>query len=249
MFFPHSVARTGSPPHMRGKVGSIGGKRCIIGDHPRTCGEKYKMAIANSFSEGSPPHMRGKVAELNAVPVCLGITPAHAGKRMTENISEHVRWDHPRTCGEKYIDLPPSGNRWGSPPHMRGKAGCSRWRMRLSGITPAHAGKSFQCFRKLRAVWDHPRTCGEKLHPLQFSHTVSGSPPHMRGKVVMPPRFQRSRGITPAHAGKSLPPCAGTASNWDHPRTCGEKSTAGCDKYGQVGSPPHMRGKVMQIQD
>ena len=51
------------------------------------------------------------------------------------------------------------------------------------------------------------------------------------------------RGITPAHAGKSVGHGLSAVGNTDHPRTCGEKYYAGDFRFGCWGSPPHMRGK------
>ena len=51
------------------------------------------------------------------------------------------------------------------------------------GITPAYAGKSGGCLRRLGGCKDHPRICGEKDSFLDDSLDVEGSPPHMRGKA------------------------------------------------------------------
>ena len=70
-------------------------------------------------------------------------------------------------------------------------------------ITPAHAGKTasadfFVCLRE-----DHPRACGENYCPKFEIDPRAGSPPRMRGKLVVV-YFQCARlGITPAHAGKT----------------------------------------------
>ena len=74
---------------------------------------------------------------------------------------------------------------------------------------------------------DHPRTCGEKLICVHFALYLSGSPPHMRGKV---------RAAFPA-----------SITIWDHPRTCGEKQNNNGKITAIRGSPPHMRGKARLI--
>ena len=53
-----------------------------IEDHPRTCGEKFNRAAADSEVLGSPPHMRGKANQLEVPEGLFWITPAHAGKRL-----------------------------------------------------------------------------------------------------------------------------------------------------------------------
>ena len=73
-------ARSGSPPRMRGKVGSTPMHCVSVGitpayagksphgcqrphlrqDHPRVCGEKSTRVVASCSDKGSPPRMRGK---------------------------------------------------------------------------------------------------------------------------------------------------------------------------------------------
>ena len=74
-------------------------------------------------------------------------------------------------------------------------------------VSPAYAGKSHLRQRPAQGPQDHPRVCGEKLYtPCVIAPSV-GSPPRMRGKVLL-----RS---------------SGDIREWDHPRVCGEKKPAG----------------------
>ncbi len=131
----------------------------------------------------------------------------------------------------------------GSPPHMRGKGSSVKaWQAR-SGITPAHAGKSYGTGKERMIVRDHPRTCGEKRVSPNRPSTGSGSPPHMRGKVSNRSKHALFCGITPAHAGKRLCVSKGDKFLGDHPRTCGEKLLRRLRRAILQGSPPHMRGK------
>ena len=79
-FSLHGSPWSGSPPRMRGKVGSFqvvdvglgitpayAGKRFSSfpyvtqeRDHPRVCGEKPNRIVWSDFKRGSPPRMRGK---------------------------------------------------------------------------------------------------------------------------------------------------------------------------------------------
>ena len=130
----------------------------------------------------------------------------------------------PRMCGEK-SGLPVSvPTRMGSPPRMRGKVIVDLVLTERHRITPACAGKSSPRGAATAGAPDHPRTCGEKGLSTFWSRNHSGSPPHMRGKVVVEVADKLMTGITPAYAGKrgfqsSLPACPR-----DHPRMCGEKS-------------------------
>ena len=131
----------------------------------------------------------------------------------------------------------------GSPPHMRGKVLSRHRPHRRRGITPAHAGKRSAWRSSASPGRDHPRTCGEKRKGHFPQHGSRGSPPHMRGKDLKPLVFVYLFRITPAHAGKSEEVDAGQQEDWDHPRTCGEKSSPTVMAQRVPGSPPHMRGK------
>ena len=95
------VVRQGSPPPMRGKAvettghtrrkritPAYAGKRivpygdcCSLRDHPRLCGEKFRIKMPSVLSDGSPPPMRGKGYQLATSEEIPRITPAYAGKR------------------------------------------------------------------------------------------------------------------------------------------------------------------------
>ena len=70
--------------------------------------------------------------------------------------------DHPRVCGEKYLNLMNEQREKGSPPRMRGKVSEPDERAEGKGITPAYAGKSIRSAPSSVLFWDHPRVCGEK---------------------------------------------------------------------------------------
>ena len=69
-------------------------------------------------------------------------------------------------------------------------------------ITPALAGKSKSAFHPQSGRRDHPRTCGEKTGEVVDDAQRGGSPPHMRGKVLLVLVHELVDGITPAYAGK-----------------------------------------------
>ena len=49
-------------------------------DHPRRCGENYKVTVAFFKTSGSPPQVRGKRDAVNYDGQTDRITPAGAGK-------------------------------------------------------------------------------------------------------------------------------------------------------------------------
>ena len=108
--------------------------------------------------------------------------------------------------------------------------------------------------------------CGEKVQTLLYTDVQKGSPPRMRGKVIVdlvlterhriPPHVRGKGGdlsgrvspdrITPACAGKSGTVGAVGNAIGDHPRMCGEKAAFQRLHLAMLGSPPHVRGKDLQ---
>ena len=131
---------------------------------------------------------------------------------------------------------------------MRGKQRREIERMKYVRITPAHAGKtiSFDCLAFI--VADHPRACGENVNNI-ISFTInSGSPPRMRGKPRVPLVKNFFPRITPAHAGKTFHKGIFCQFLTDHPRACGENLVRVVIDNLQNGSPPRMRGKLLNNQ-
>ena len=139
---------------------------------------------------------------------------------------------------------------------------------RISLRSPTCAGKRAWPYRPPTSGRDHPRVCGEKGQVLTTSEIKKGSPPRVRGKVVVRLVLGHSLGITPACAGKRpIPPSAACAATgitpacagkrcvpsvqrlhpWDHPRVCGEKTRSCSQTTSNRGSPPRVRGKDLGI--
>ena len=126
---------------------------------------------------------------------------------------------------------------------MRGKVVSSDKLRKFVRITPACAGKRLLRSGLPGAQKDHPRVCGEKYHRLVVCPQHKGSPPRVRGKVVVVLAVPSPLGITPACAGKRRGPPRGISAKRDHPRVCGEKQGRGETLGAGVGSPPRVRGK------
>ncbi len=90
---------------------------------------------------------------------------------------------------------------------------------------------------------DHPRIRGEKDSPSTSTQSGKGSPPHTRGKVLQNGKFDTLFRITPAYAGKRIPPQPQLKVVKDHPRIRGEKFSRMENSIPYLGSPPHTRGK------
>ncbi len=172
------------------------------------------------------------------------ITPADAGTSVQDGCGKNPRKDHPRGCGDKWHPAQTRLRAGGSPPRMRGQDQMGYSTVSMRRITPADAGTSTS--RTAWRLWcgDHPRGCGDKLNFLFQVGGVEGSPPRMRGQVLLSCVSSFFSRITPADAGTSLFLFASFAIVRDHPRGCGDKLICGFALCDCNGSPPRMRGQV-----
>ena len=173
----------------------------------------------------------------------MGSPPAPAGKTNLLRLYSSVSRDHPRTCGENVLNPKEKPREIGSPPHLRGKRHFVSCFALGSGITPAPAGKTKGTENKNSTVKDHPRTCGENHGVFQSICHTSGSPPHLRGKLIPVSASTKRVRITPAPAGKTSTFPSLDICMRDHPRTCGENISVLETVERDIGSPPHLRGK------
>ncbi len=130
----------GSSPHTRGTVPCLsllfGQRRFIpahagngpnitfgfwpVAVHPRTRGERPSSPPPRALSIGSSPHTRGTVSPRSASVVPGRFIPAHAGNGSHPGPASKPYTVHPRTRGERAIDLCRSQTCFGSSPHTRG---------------------------------------------------------------------------------------------------------------------------------
>ena len=73
-----------------------------------------------------------------------------------------------------------------------------------------------------------------------------GSPPQVRGKLIITAPDELGNGITPAGAGKTLLFFGGQYVVRDHPRRCGENLQHFTPRLLLGGSPPQVRGKHIE---
>ena len=126
---------------------------------------------------------------------------------------------------------------------MRGKVARQIREKFVKGITPAYAGKRAYVCSNIMLDGDHPRLCGEKEFPRNFSNCITGSPPPMRGKVLDRQIFPIICRITPAYAGKSVASAFHGSFRRDHPRLCGEKFVSERRRKVSSGITPAYAGK------
>ena len=107
-------------------------------------------------------------------------------------------------------------------------------------------GAVSRSWRRPRAVWDHPRACGEQLSTDSRVSDGGGSSPRVRGAgkhVWCGLRWCR---IIPARAGSSCSWWRSWPLRSDHPRACGEQTTSSFERFEPSGSSPRVRGAVAQ---
>ena len=86
--------------------------------------------------------------------------------------------------------------------------------------------------------------CGENESCGYCASRPEGSPPRVRGKLHAVAIPHDGCGITPACAGKTPVQQGCHKGRRDHPRVCGENSSAISGNFPSSGSPPRMRGKL-----
>ena len=130
-------------------------------DHPRVCGEHSSSPWMLSEATGSSPRMRGTLHPPSGRQQPAGIIPAYAGNTSNTRLRVRTPRDHPRVCGEHFIEQTDAPRIVGSSPRMRGTPVLRSFRGLRMVIIPAYAGNTGR--QSCRPFWrrDHPRVCGE----------------------------------------------------------------------------------------
>ncbi len=118
--------------------------------------------------------------------------------------------------------------------------------LKVPGLIPAGAGKTWVDRSERRAGWAHPRWCGENIIPCRLRIQSRGSSPLVRGKPIFLTSSRIRRGLIPAGAGKTVFPCCGLIHDPAHPRWCGENCIMLYDRSVSAGSSPLVRGKLQE---
>ena len=158
---PTGRASRGLIPAHAGKTswGPRSGRCCTA--HPRSRGENEPEHKEEEDMQGSSPLTRGK-----RLPECLsrhwpGLIPAHAGKTWSDLYWGACAGAHPRSRGENKPSGALANIAYGSSPLTRGKLQARRGGLDLSGLIPAHAGKTSPPRTRPASPWAHPRSRGE----------------------------------------------------------------------------------------
>ena len=190
--------------------------------HPRSRGENGFVSSAAAASVGSSPLTRGKRGGCSAPRADTWLIPAHAGKTPPGIDVERPCRAHPRSRGENVVGWWGGGCQVGSSPLTRGKLGDAGARTLLSGLIPAHAGKTLTNASQGTREPAHPRSRGENFSTPVMALASAGSSPLTRGKRGRARRGARPPRLIPAHAGKTSRVIWSVMSCPAHPRSRGE---------------------------
>ena len=212
----------GSSPLTRGKPSGSKIHIAGIGLIPAHAGKTPPWADSPSPRSGSSPLTRGKRHVSGRQRPPRGLIPAHAGKTRPGSKPPSGWAAHPRSRGENAEGAIRAEESKGSSPLTRGKRGPPGRCRGLSGLIPAHAGKTLPCLNGEFQTGAHPRSRGENPVFLEIPGKGTGSSPLTRGKLLplfYPPVKQ---GLIPAHAGKTVRSGTRRHRTAAHPRSRGE---------------------------
>ena len=147
--------------------------------------------------------MRGKPSYIGFGPILIGLIPAHAGKTQRAKVAVLACGAHPRACGENTALFEVNWRDLGSSPRMRGKRYSGNGCLSMTGLIPAHAGKTPYALRSWALPPAHPRACGENPPSDWPMKSRLGSSPRMRGKPRNAILVGVCSRLIPAHAGKT----------------------------------------------
>ena len=145
-------------------AGNTGKRGCCCGfywDHPRVCGEHYRVLGELFWRPGSSPRVRGTHVGHRPGERAAGIIPACAGNTDTVRTRrKEYGGSSPRVRG-----TPPSflflSLAWGIIPACAGNTIIRSFPRVMGGIIPACAGNTPPILWHRFLMRDHPRVCGE----------------------------------------------------------------------------------------
>ena len=114
---------------------------------------------------------------------------------------------------------------------------------RLSGLIPAHAGKTYSRKRQANRSAAHPRSRGENIALTEVAVLPPGSSPLTRGKPSTVAHNTNPPRLIPAHAGKTCIAENAVLTVGAHPRSRGENCARIPTSISTRGSSPLTRGK------
>ena len=194
-------------------------------------------------SRGSSPLTRGKPITSLDLREVSRLIPAHAGKTTAHEVKTAQKQAHPRSRGENLVGHVDRGRPEGSSPLTRGKHTGRVHPESLTGLIPAHAGKTPLACGYGGMYTAHPRSRGENIIEAADPISPLGSSPLTRGKRTTRDADGRTVRLIPAHAGKTARKMPAGSRPAAHPRSRGENTLWEDMRVAVAGSSPLTRGK------
>ena len=194
----------GSSPRGRGKPHRSRRFELHAGLIPARAGKTRRRPAPRSHRWAHPRAGGENEGRFDALCETGGLIPARAGK--TGRPQERVIWKraHPRAGGENRSVITVVTCCRGSSPRGRGKPPCRGRCMPSPGLIPARAGKTSPACLSTPPRRAHPRAGGENPGRKCAWRPSLGSSPRGRGKHTVPMLTDRSVGLIPARAGKTV---------------------------------------------
>ena len=197
---------------------------------------------------GSSPLTRGKQIAAWFYSESIGLIPAHAGKTGFSDSQGDGCAAHPRSRGENSLWTRFTAPSPGSSPLTRGKLALDSVYRAVTGLIPAHAGKTVYLRRSGSRHWGSSPLTRGKRSAFRSGRARRGAHPRSRGENHTGRKpCAHTRRLIPAHAGKtgasSRPARAGAA----HPRSRGENAMSDGQISADEGSSPLTRGKLCRV--
>ena len=222
-----------------GPTTGIRGRRA----HPRSRGENGASLPIAAIPRGSSPLTRGKLQGIGVAFAGDRLIPAHAGKTKGQKPCDTYPRAHPRSRGENMPHSRRYSSHAGSSPLTRGKRDLPNVDKLRAGLIPAHAGKTTRTCARFPSHWAHPRSRGENGSHRSAASAGLGSSPLTRGKPLGAHRRIGTKGLIPAHAGKTISRKLLSPRPGAHPRSRGENRSGKPAAGDSRGSSPLTRGK------
>ena len=137
-------------------------RTAISAVHPRSCGDRYRVAMPAPLPFGSSPLVRGSVLYGAGTGNERRFIPARAGIGPITGLGVDGVAVHPRSCGDRSSTAAINSRAGGSSPLVRG-SGWGHWgRSRSCRFIPARAGIGVPLPIAANIDAVHPRSCGDR---------------------------------------------------------------------------------------
>ena len=153
-----------------------------------------------------------------------------------------MRRVYPRGCGGTRLSRYARNSASGLSPRVRGNRAARGSHGRYQGSIPAGAGEPSSCFRPSLRSRVYPRGCGGTGAEMSVIDPNPGLSPRVRGNLTEWPTCALAEGSIPAGAGE---PDVGRLQEHParvYPRGCGGTHRPPCDRAGDQGLSPRVRG-------